>query len=285
MQFTKIQSTGNDFILFEAADADPKDWSELAVEMCNRHFGIGADGVLLLLPSDKADIRMVIYNADGSEAEACGNGLRAIVYYAFIKGIIKTEKLSVETLGGVRQAKVIVEDNGDINIKVSMGKPIFDADLIPIAAEEGKGKLLDIKLLSDYPLSIDGEMLKLSFVSMGNPHAIHFIEGDVNKYPLKSIGPKVEHNALFPKRTNFEIARVKNRGEIDVRVWERGVGETLACGSGVCAVAVAAQCLGLADKSIDINIPGGKLCVTWDNANEVYLSGPSEIVFEGNYLK
>lgn len=246
---------------------------------------MGADGILLLMPSDKADIRMVIYNADGSEAEACGNGLRAIVYYAFSKGITEKKKLTVETLGGIRQAEVIEAPSGEINIKVSMGKPVFDAKLVPVAPEKSKGKLLDINLLSDYPLNVEGKELSLCFVSMGNPHAIFFTSDEIDQYPLEIIGPKVEHNPLFPKRTNFEIANIQCRGEIKVRVWERGVGETLACGSGACATAVAAQCLGITDENVDIYIPGGKLCVSWDGIGEVYLSGPSEIVFEGEYVK
>ena len=282
MNFTKMQGAGNDFILVETSDAG-RDWSPLAVAMCDRHFGIGGDGLLLVMPSGIADARMRVFNADGSEAEACGNGLRCLVKYVVDKGLVDVgvQEVKIETLGGVRSARLYQKGGKLAEIQVTMGMPKFTADEIPVELGSGEKGTLDIIL--DYPIIIDGEELALSFVSMGNPHAVHFWQEPVADFPLSRLGPKVEHHQIFPNRANFEVARVISRQELGARVWERGVGETLACGSGVCAIAVAARLHGYIDNEVDIKVAGGILGVEWDGVGEVFLSGPAEVVFTGEW--
>jgi len=270
--------------LIEAAGIK-KEWSQLAMAICERHFGVGADGLLLLLPSKTADIGMTVFNADGSEAEACGNGLRSIVRYAFDRGLVSSNNdvILVETIAGLRKTKLSKAANNEVIIHVDMGKPEFDADKIPVSTLPGRGKIVDIILISEYPLTIDNKELLLSFVAMGNPHTVFFQQQPVSKFPLSDIGPMVEKHNIFPNRVNFEVARVINRRQIEARVWERGVGETLACGSGACAVAVIAQLLGYTDNPVSIKLPGGTLEVDWDREGEVMLSGPAEIVYSGQW--
>ncbi|MCX6011520.1 MAG: diaminopimelate epimerase [Chloroflexi bacterium] len=277
MNFTKLQGAGNDFLLVEA-DKKQLNWSKLAVAMCHRHFGIGADG-LLLLSTDKADLRMRVFNPDGSEAEACGNGLRCLVKYALDKGLVDSPKaeISVVTKAGTRKTRLHIQGKKTI-IQVGMGEPKFSARDIPIALEAKPAEPI-----LDYPLTLDGRKLALSLVSMGNPHAVYFGHSSVADFPLSQIGPKVERHPMFPKRTNFEVARVLGRKQIEARVWERGVGETLACGSGACAIAVLAKLQGYTDSKVDIKLPGGTLGVEWDGVGEVFLSGPAEIVFRGEW--
>ncbi|NQT31484.1 MAG: diaminopimelate epimerase [Deltaproteobacteria bacterium] len=283
MKFTKLQGSGNDFVLLEAGES-LRDWSQLAIAMCDRHFGIGADGLLLVLPSKMADFKMRMIDPDGSEAETCGNGLRCLVKYVLEKGLIKktTRKVTVETIAGVRKAEAEGKERGVANIKVSMGEPKFGTGDIPVVIEPG-GELVDIKQLLGYPLTIANTNLLLNLVSMGNPHAVYFWQHPVSEFPLSRLGPKVENLPIFPNRVNFEVARVMSRREIEARVWERGAGETLACGSGACAIAVAAHLYGYIDNKVDIKLPGGVLGVEWDGAGEVFLSGPAEIVFNGEW--
>jgi diaminopimelate epimerase len=258
------------------------DMPELARKVCDRHYGIGADGLLLLLPSKKADLRMVIYNADGTEAEACGNGLRCLVRYAADKGIIKADssEVKIETSAGLRKASIFKDGNDISKIQVAMGKPELEVSKIPVRLEPADYQL---NIKNSYSIDIENTQLNLSFVSMGNPHAVCFTENPVFEFPLETIGPLVEKHSMFPDRTNFEVAQVLNRKEIEARVWERGVGETLACGSGACAIAVAAQLKGYTGKNIDIRLPGGKLEVSWDGEGEVLLAGGAEIVFTGDW--
>ena len=308
MNFTKLQGAGNDFILVEAGEIN-LDWSQLAVAMCDRHFGIGADGLLVLLPSRLADFQMHIFNADGSEAEACGNGLRCLVKYVIDMGLADTEaqEISVETIAGIRKARLHYEgklegakplrnlhlplsfkgeeDKGGevVRIQVSMGEPKFGAKDIPVVIEPKEGNLVDITSMLSCNVSVGGRELLLNFVSMGNPHAIYFWQHPVSNFPLSQLGPEIERHKMFPSRVNFEVARIINRQQIEARVWERGVGETLACGSGTCAVAVAAQMLDYIDNKADIKLPGGTLEVEWDRIGEVLLGGPAEIVFTGEW--
>jgi diaminopimelate epimerase len=284
MKFTKLQSAGNDFALIEATDVEC-DWSQLARAICQRHFGVGADGLLLLTPSKIADFGMRLFNADGSEAETCGNGLRCLVKYTIDMGLFATGagEVTVETIAGLRKAKLFTEAGKETKIQVGMGKPEFNAQNIPVAVEPDRGHLVDIKLITSYPISIQGRELQLSFVSMGNPHAIYFTNQPVSQFPLSQIGPLVEKHELFPNRVNFEVANVISKKKIKVRVWERGVGETMACGSGACAVAVAAQLLGHVDSKVGIKLPGGTLEVEWDRVGEVLLSGTAEMVFSGDW--
>lgn len=286
MNFTKLQGAGNDFILVEAGKIS-RDWSSMAVAICNRHFGIGADGLLLLLPSDSADFQMQIFNADGSEAEACGNGLRCLVKYIVDKGLVnrQAQEISVETAAGIRKARIYQATGKPAKIQIGMGEPKFRAEDIPLVIAATEGDLVDINSMLSYHLAIEGRELLLNFVSMGNPHAIYFCQHPVSDFPLSQLGPEVERHKMFANRTNFEVANVISRGQIEARVWERGVGETLACGTGACAVAVAAQLLGYIDNKVGVKLPGGILEVEWNRGGEVLLGGPAEIVFTGELSK
>jgi diaminopimelate epimerase len=283
MDFTKLQSAGNDFVLIKTPRKD-KDWARLAQDMCHRHFGIGGDGLLLLLPSIEADFAMRIFNADGSEAEACGNGLRCLIYYVFAHKLIKSdaETVTVATAAGIRKAKLYKRNGQLVNIESSMGSPQFKAGVIPVVIKEGRGEIdVNTEFISNYPVNIGDRKLKLSFLSMGNPHAVQFTKESVASYPLTQIGPLLESDKLFPKRVNFEVANIISRKLIEVRVWERGVGESLACGSGASAVAVAANMLGYIGDTVDIKLSGGTLGVRWGGQDEVYLRGRAEVVYTG----
>lgn len=287
MKFSKLQATGNDFILVDARTMEGE-WSKLARAMCDRHFGIGADGLILVQDSTSADLKMRIFNSDGSEAEISGNGLRCFAKYVLEKGVISrmslraeqsNRSLTVETLPGVRMVKAYMPENKVNRVEVNMGLPQFQPGQIPVTVK------VDIIPILDYPLVINGKELTLSLLSMGNPHTVSFLSRPVADFPLAEIGPKVESHPMFPRRTNFEVARVLSRGKIEARVWERGVGETLACGSGACAIVVAAQLLDYVEPQVDIMLPGGTLTVSWDRVGEVLLIGPVEEVFTGEWLE
>ena len=266
-----MQATGNDFVLIETDETD-RNWSSLAKAMCNRHFGVGADGLILVLPSKTTDIAMRFFNPDGSEAEACGNGLRCLARYAIDRGLVGAQKLAVETLGGIRR----VCSRGRL-IQVEMGAPRFKAEELPMLVE---GQL---DIILDYPITVDGQSLLLTCLSMGNPHAVCFLDKPVSNFALFEVGPKVECHPIFPNRVNFEVANVLGRKKVRARVWERGVGETLSCGTGACAIAVAARLHDRVDNQVDIILPGGTLTVDWDGVGEVMLSGPAELVFWGEW--
>jgi diaminopimelate epimerase len=285
MRFSKLQATGNDFIVVDAR-TETAEWPKLAQAMCNRHFGVGADGLMLVQSSASADLKMRLFNADGSEAEVSGNGLRCFARYAIEKGLVGNVpareepgnlRLSIETLAGVRKVEAHMSGNKVSRVEVNMGSPRFQPEQIPINAK------VDITPVLNYPLDIDGRELPLCLVSMGNPHAVTFLSQPVADFALDAIGPKVEMYPVFPQRSNFEVARVLDRRRIEARVWERGVGETLACGSGASAIAVAARLLDYADNEVDIILAGGTLTVSWDGMGEVLLSGPVEEVFAGEW--
>jgi diaminopimelate epimerase len=234
-----------------------------------------------MLPSNNADFQMRVFNPDGSEAEACGNGLRCLVKYALHKGLAdgQAREISVATISGIRKARLHTSGGKVTAIQVGMGEPKFGAKDIPVAIEQVKAS----EPIMDYPVKIDDRELTLSFVSMGNPHAVYFWQHPVSDFPLSQVGPKVEHYRMFPNRVNFEVARVVSRKQIEARVWEKGVGETLACGSGACAIAVLARLHDYINSKVDIKLPGGILSVEWAGAGEVLLSGPAEIVFSGEW--
>ena len=286
MNFTKMQGAGNDFILVEAGNLR-RNWSQMAIAVCDRHFGVGGDGLLLVLPSNIADFRMRMFNPDGSEAEACGNGLRCLVRYVADQGLFSrkfegAEEIFIETLAGIRKVRFHEAGSGVARIQVSMGEPKFGAKDIPVVIEYNE-HISPTKPILDYPVIINDRKLSLSLVSMGNPHAVYFEQRSLSDFPLSQLGPKVERLAIFPNRVNFEVARVMDSEHIEARVWERGVGETLACGSGACAVAVAAQLHGYIINKVDIKLPGDILEVEWDGIGEVFLSGPAEVVFAGEW--
>jgi diaminopimelate epimerase len=287
MKFCKLQATGNDFILVDARTMKGE-WSKLARAMCDQHFGIGADGLILAQNSTIADLKMRIFNSDGSEAEVSGNGLRCLAKYAIERGLSDkmppragqdNRSLIIETLSGVRRVKAYTSGHKVTRVEVNMGLPQFQPEQIPVKVK------VDIIPILDYPLVIDAKKLTLSLLSMGNPHAVSFLSRPIADFPLAEIGPKVERHPIFPQRTNFEVAKVLSRGKIEARVWERGVGETLACGSGACGIAVAAQLLNYIETQVDIILKGGTLTISWDRVGEVLLTGPVEEVFTGEWLE
>ena len=284
MKFTKMQGAGNDFVVIDA-NHSRSNWSNLAIKMCDRHYGIGADGLLISLPSKVADLNMRIFNADGSESAVCGNGLRCLVkHYVDFNKDKYNSTVSVETSIGVRTARIHRRKDKVIEIQVNMGEPKIGLNSTPVKAF-CQGNILDIMSVMNRVIIINKRELLLSLVSIGNPHAIHFCDIPVKDFPLAELGLKVEQHKLFPDETNFEVVRIISRKQVEARVWERGVGETLACGSGACAILVAGNLLGTLDNQIEVNLPGGVLKVEWDieNDNNIYLSGPTETVFSGEW--
>src|SRR3989338_1099183 len=277
-----MHGAGNDFLLMESSEARRRDWSKLAIAMCERHYGIGADGLLVMLPSSTHDFQMRIFNSDGSDGGISGNGLRCAVKYFFDEGKAKPgrKEISIETTTGTKTATVTKKAGKVVKVKAGMGEPRFAAREIPALIGGNQSK---VKSMITYPVTVEGKELMLNLVSMGNPHAVYFYRGDVDRFPLESLGPKVEHHKMFPERTNFEVARLLGDGRIEARTWERGVGETLACGSGACAIAVAGSLHGYIKGKATIKEPGGLLEVEWDGVNEVFLSGPAEKVFNGEW--
>ena len=270
LRFTKMHGLGNDFILIDAREQDLPQLSAFCREYSDRRFGIGFDQALILYPSRSADFRMDIYNADGSQVEMCGNGIRCFAKYIWDRGISGKSELAVETLAGIiRPVK-----KGDL-IQVDMGEPILDGPSIPVKLEGTvKGYLLRIEDM-DFPVTC---------VSMGNPHAVIFME-EVKSFPIDKYGPKIEHHPLFPKRINVEFVRVDNKEEITVRVWERGAAETLACGTGACASAVASHLNGHTGREVTVHLPGGDLQINWDERdNHVYMTGAAAEVYSGEVM-
>jgi len=277
MKFVKMQGTGNDFLLVETSD-EGRDWGALAQAMCERHYGAGADGLMLVLAPRAADVRMRLFNADGSEAEVSGNGVRCLVKYVVERGLASPRDgpLRVEAASGVLEAEVFGGGGRVERVRLSMGAPRFAPREVPVLTEAEPPVI-------DMPLEVEGRSLAVTCLSMGNPHAVLFIDTPVAAYPLDDLGPKVERHPAFPARVNFGVARMLGRERMELRVWERGVGETLACGSGSSAAMVAARLKGLAGDRIDITQPGGPLTVEWGGRGEVFLTGGAEFVFEGDW--
>ena len=282
MKFTKMHGAGNDYVYIDARSED-RDWNELSRLMSDRHFGVGGDGLILVRESDVADLKMSMYNSDGSEAEMCGNGIRCFVKYAVDRGIVSdpSVSVSVETLAGIRQVAPISEDGRVVAARVSMGNPILAPADVPVklesAGEYGAGPVLG------YPFQMDSRDLPLNFVSMGNPHAVTFIDTPVSEFPLHTVGPQIEHHSIFPNRVNFEVVNIDTPNHLIARVWERGSGETMACGTGACGIAVVSILGGYSNNNVDITLPGGTLTVDWDGEGEVFLEGPAQEVFSGEW--
>ena len=277
MKFTKMHGAGNDYIYIDGRGQE-RDWPSLSVAMSDRHLGVGSDGIILALPSERAHLRMKMFNADGSEGEMCGNGIRCLVAYALTRGLVlaQTSPVVVETLAGDLQVIPMWDGDGISRATVGMGEPSLAVDDIPVDAP-------GIEMLVDYPLQVDGRTFAISCVSMGNPHAVAFLDEPVDEVPLHELGPLVEHHPMFPKRVNFEIANVIDSGNVKARVWERGSGLTMACGTGACAVAVVGRLQGLTGSEVNVSLPGGDLLVRWPGHGEVILEGPVEEVFEGEW--
>ena len=277
INFVKMHGLGNDFILIDClykSLGNSSFLSYLAKKLCNRNFGIGADGLILILPSSKADLRMGIFNYDGSEAQMCGNGIRCFAKYAYENKLVSKNKFTVETLAGIIIPELTISNNKILGVKVNMGIPKLRRRDIPMAGE-------DTPTVVDEILKINPEQIfKISCVSMGNPHCIIFVD-DVKSIPVDKIGPKIENHPLFPDKTNVEFIQVLNRKEINFRVWERGVGETLACGTGACASLVAGVLNKKTDRKATIHLPGGDLDILWADDEHVYMTGPAELVFRG----
>lgn len=269
-----MHGAGNDYV-YTLPAVDRDDWDEVARKVSDRHFGIGSDGLILGLRSDKADMRMRMFNADGSEAEMCGNGIRCLVKFAVEEGFLPrdAETVSVETLGGIKVLQLFRENGVITSARVDMGPPNFDPAALP-ANVEGPGPVIDL------PLVVDGMELKLTLASMGNPHAIHYIDHDPASFPLERIGPLVENHPLFPRRTNFQVVQVLGPGEVRHRVWERGTGITLASGTSASAVCAASRMRGLTGDRIIDHMPGGDLTLEWDGAGSVFMTGPAVRVFD-----
>jgi diaminopimelate epimerase len=282
MEFTKMHGAGNDFVMVDGRKMK-YDWSKLAITVLNRHLGIGADSLIVLVPSKKADFGMRTWDTDGSEAETCGNGIRCLARYVLEKGLISqdVEEMTIETVATVNKIKLERKGGKVVKFWANMGKPRLDAAQIPVNIKAGQGRALDIKSMIAFETNVGGMELTLNLVSMGNPHAVHFMRTPVADFPLGKIGPLVENLAIFPQRVNFEIARVIDKNHIEARVWERGVGETLACGSGTCAITVASKLNGFTESKVDIRLPGGVLNAEWNGNKEVILGGPAVVVYEG----
>jgi len=277
MDFAKLHGTGNDFVLVDARSLD-RDWRALARAVCDRHFGVGADGLILAVPSERAAVRMRIFNADGSEAEMSGNGMRCLVKFAVDDGIVtpQGDEFNVEAGAGIMRVRIATERGRVISVRESMGPPRLDPREIPVAIDAPPP-------VKEFDLHVGGRALTITPVSMGNPHVVHFQSAPVADFPLHHLGPLVEHHPLFPNRTNFEVVRVFSRSSAEMRVWERGVGETLSCGSGASAAIVAARLLDLVDSGIDLTVPGGVLRLEWDGEGDVILTGPVAEVFRGTW--
>jgi len=276
MKFTKMHGAGNDYVYVNGFIETIDDPASLSIAVSDRHFGIGADGLVLILPSEKEDFRMRIFNADGSEAEMCGNASRCIAKYVFDHGMTNKTSITLETLSGQKRLDLQVENGKVSTVRVDMGEPILLPKLIPAHIDEER--------IVNFPIALDGKKVNITALSMGNPHVIIFVD-NVNDIDLPKIGPKVEHHPLFPKRTNTEFLQIISPNQLKMRVWERGSGETLACGTGACAATVAAVLNGKAERKVTMELTGGTLFIEWSETdNHVYMTGPATTVFEGEYF-
>lgn len=272
LEFWKMHGIGNDYIVIDNRNQQIKEkkLAFLARKLCERRFSVGADGLLLVYNSKIADVKMRIFNVDGTEAEMCGNGIRCLAKFCFENKIVNKEFVTVETLAGIKEVQLYIEKGNVNSVRVNMGAPQFEREKISMS---GKGTFIK------QPLIINGEKFMATALSIGNPHCVIFVD-KVDNYPVEAIGPKIEKHALFPNRTNVEFVQILSKNELQVRTWERGVGETLACGTGACASTVAANLLGKIGKKATVHLLGGDLEVEYTN-NIVFMKGPAEKVFEG----
>ncbi len=285
MKFTKMQGCGNDYVYvngFEEQIAKDEK-SDLARRISDRHFGVGSDGLIFINPSDIADFEMEMYNGDGSRAEMCGNGIRCVGKYVYDHGMTKGKEFTVESFGAVKHLTVVEEEEGRAKtLRVDMGSPILEAEKVPVSPEYFS--VDPAESVVDAPIEVDGNDYHVTCVSMGNPHAVVFIE-DTDSLPIESIGPNFENHEAFPNRINTEFVQVIDKGYVKMRVWERGSGETLACGTGCCATAVACILNGKTDNKVTVEVLGGKIEIEWDREkNVIYMIGPGVTVFEGDYV-
>ena len=273
MKFTKMHGIGNDYVYVNCFEESVKNPAEVSKFVSDRHFGIGSDGLILISPSAIADFRMNIYNADGSQAEMCGNGIRCVAKYVYDYGLTDKTEISVETLAGIKYLRLQVENGKVASVEVNMGAPILEPKEIPVAVEESP--------VVNVPVEVKGKIYHMTCVSMGNPHAIIFMN-NVKDLDIAAIGPYFENHTVFPKRTNTEFVEVLDRNTVNMRVWERGSDETLACGTGACATTVACILNDKTENEVTVHLRGGDLKIRWDReANQVYMTGPATVVFDG----
>ncbi len=278
LPFAKLHGAGNDYIAIDGRDEN-RDWGDLSRAMSELHFGAGSDGIVVVLPSDRAQVRMRIFNPDGSEAEMSGNGVRLFSKFVIDRNIAipGSGGLHVETMAGIRTIEPTMDGGVMVAGRVAMGAPLLAPAEIPVDTDATG----DVDRVINLPVDVGERSIEVTCLSVGNPHAVHFPDGDVDDFPLLEIGPRVESHELFPNRINFEIANVIDRGHIKARIFERGAGETLSSGTGSSAVCVAARLHGLVDESVEISVPGGILKLSWDGKGEVYLEGPTVEVYTG----
>lgn len=277
MKFTKMQGAGNNYIYIDCLQTPPPaDPAQLSIEMSAWHFGIGGDGIILILPSDKADCAMRIFNNDGSEAQMCGNGIRCVAKYLFDRRIVPGKTVSVDTRCGVREIEIIEKDGVARACRVLMGKPSFAPSALPALVSGEEVPVLAL------PIEVDGETYHCTLVSTGNPHAVCLVE-DVSAVDIERIGRSIENHAFFPERINVEFVQVNSREHIRMRVWERGSGITMACGTGACASAVATHLRGKTGRKVEVALDGGTLQIEWDQNGDLYMTGPAEEVFSGTW--
>ena len=277
IKFTKMQGLGNDYVYIDAINQDIKKESELALFVSDRHYGIGSDGLILICKSKIADFKMKMFNPDGSEAEMCGNGIRCVGKFVYDKGLTQKTLITIETLAGIKKLKLNLE-NGEVkNVKVDMGEPILEAEKIPVCSDE--------KIIKNLKINVEDMEFNITAVSMGNPHAVVFIK-NIEKFNVEKYGKQIENNILFPKRTNVEFVEIINKEKVKMRVWERGTGETLACGTGACATIVAGVLNNFIERKANVELLGGILEIEWNKEdNHIYMTGEAKTVFEGELYK
>lgn len=276
MKFTKMHGIGNDYIYVDCLKETIENPSEVSKKVSDRHFGIGSDGLVMILPSTKADFTMRMLNSDGSESEMCGNAIRCVGKFVYDNKLTDKTKISIETLAGIKILDMQTEDNKVTLVKVDMGEPILSPEKIPVVSSKD--------IVISEPVQIGSDIYKITCVSMGNPHAVTYVD-DVINFPLEVVGPKMETHSIFPRKVNAEFVEIIDRNTLKMRVWERGAGETLACGTGACAVLVASCLNGLCERKAVIKLLGGDLIIEWnENDNHVYMTGPATKVFDGEIV-
>jgi diaminopimelate epimerase len=296
MKFTKMHGIGNDYVYVNCFEEKIDDIPKLAIAVSERHFGIGSDGLILVCPSDVADVRMDMYNLDGSRGEMCGNGIRCVGKFAYDKGIVDKTNITVETLAGIKKLDMQLNDEGKVgSVTVDMGAPILEFEKVPAVLQEGQTPDEATGALINVPITVNGQEYRSTAVSMGNPHNVIFIGMSedcpfsgcsLKDIDLEAIGPDFENHPMFPNRVNTEFVNIVDRTHVEMRVWERGSGETLACGTGACAVTVACILNGLTEDEITVSLLGGDLRIRWDREeNIVYMTGPATTVFDGVIAK
>lgn len=273
MKFTKMEGLGNDYVYVNCFKETVEDPKRVAIKVSDRHFGIGSDGLILIKPSEVADFCMDMYNADGSQSEMCGNGIRCVAKYVYDYGLTDKTSISVETLAGIKYLDLQIEDGKAVQITVNMGQPELIAKNVPVKSDKEK--------VIDEPIVVGGKEYRMTCVSMGNPHCIVFVDDTAN-FPLEEVGPLFESHEVFPNRVNVEFVQVLDEKTLNMRVWERGSGETLACGTGTCATVVASCLNGHTGDDVTVHLLGGDLHIRWDREeNLVYMTGPAKVVFDG----